>query len=316
MKGGESLNKELNTLLADLRNYKDRLSVALKIADISIFEVDLKNQLYTFFENSESIFEKKGCDILSDINQYQNLPWNEYLTAVSVYFTHPEDTQFMENAFRCIMTGRPISFEARLKAGNTAYKWCKVDVAPVMEEDQPRKMIGIISDIHHMKKRIDFLENSVHTDNFTGLYSKKRFEELCTSVLAGREDSKCVMMIIDLDYFKSVNDNHGHMAGDEVLLSFSQHLSSVVRKKDIVARFGGDEFVLLLLDVAGIDIGKQKAEEILQLHDNDYGITKSIGMALFPDMGRDYDELFRKADKALYKAKQKRNAYCVYGESE
>lgn len=49
MKGGESLNKELNTLLADLRNYKDRLSVALKIADISIFEVDLKNQLYTFF---------------------------------------------------------------------------------------------------------------------------------------------------------------------------------------------------------------------------------------------------------------------------
>ena len=148
------------------------------------------------------------------------------------------------------------------------------------------------------------------------MYSKKRFEELCTSVLASREDSKCVMMIIDLDYFKSVNDNHGHMAGDEVLLSFSQHLSSVVRKKDIVARFGGDEFVLLLLDVTGIDIGKQKADEILRLHDNDYGVTKSIGMSLFPDMGRSYDELFRKADKALYQAKQKRNTYHVFGEKE
>ena len=316
MKGGESLNKKLNTLLADLRNYKDRLSVALKIADISIFEVDLKNQLFTFFENSESIFEKKGSAILADINEYQDLPWNEYLSAVSAYFTHSEDTQFMENAFRCIMTGRPISFEARLNAGDTAYKWCKVDVAPVLEDDQPKKMIGIISDIHHMKKRIDFLEDSVYKDNFTGLYSKKRFEELCSSVLADREDSKCVMMIVDLDYFKSVNDNHGHMAGDEVLLSFSQHLSSVVRKKDIVARFGGDEFILLLLDVTGIEIGKQKAEEILQLHDNDYGITKSIGMSLFPDMGRNYDVLFRKADKALYQAKQKRNAYCVYGEEE
>ena len=61
---------------------------------------------------------------------------------------------------------------------------------------------------------------------------------------------------------------------------------------------------------------KQKAEEILRLHDNDYGITKSIGMSLFPDMGRNYDVLFRKADKALYQAKQKRNAYCVYGEEE
>lgn len=308
------MNNDLNALLADLRNYKDRLSVALKIADISIFEVDLKNQLYTFFENSESIFDKCGSAILADVNEYHNLPWNEYLQAVSAYFTHPEDTQFMEDAFRSIMTGRAISFEARLKAGDTVHKWCKVDVAPVMENDQPHKMIGIISDIHHMKKRIDFLENSVYTDNFTGLYSKKRFEELCSSVLASRENDKCVMMVIDLDYFKSVNDNHGHMAGDEVLLSFSRHLSSVIRKKDIVARFGGDEFVLLLLDVSGIEIGKQKAEEILRLQDNTYGVTKSIGISLFPDMGRSYEELFRKADKALYKAKQKRNAYCVYGE--
>ena len=308
------MNKELNELLADLRNYKDRLSIALKIADISIFEVDLEKQLFTFFENSESIFEKKGTDILHDVNVHHDLPLDAYLSAISTYFTHPEDTQSMEDAFLHIMNGRAVSFEARLKAGDTVYKWCKVDVAPVMNEEKPLKMIGIISDIHHMKKRIDFLENSVYTDNFTGLYSKKRFEELCTSVLASRNDSKCVMMIIDLDYFKSVNDNHGHMAGDEVLLSFSRHLSSTVRKKDIVARFGGDEFVLLLLDVTGIEIGKNKANEILRLQDNDYGVTKSIGMSLFPDMGRSYEELFRKADKALYKAKQKRNTYCVYGD--
>ncbi|MBR6541796.1 MAG: diguanylate cyclase, partial [Anaerotignum sp.] len=77
---------------------------------------------------------------------------------------------------------------------------------------------------------------------------------------------------------------------------------------------GGDEFVLLLLDVTDIEIGKKKAEEILRLQDNSYGVTKSIGISLYPDMGTTYDELFRKADKALYKAKQKRNAYCVYGE--
>ena len=128
------MDKDLNTLLADLRNYKDRLSVALKIADISIFEVDLKQQMFTYFDNSESIFDINGCVIMSEVNRYSGLPWNEYLTAVSAYFTHPEDTQFMEDAFRCIMTGRAISFEARLKAGHRECKWCKVDVAPVMED--------------------------------------------------------------------------------------------------------------------------------------------------------------------------------------
>ena len=76
------MNKELNELLADLRNYKDRLSIALKIADISIFEVDLEKQLFTFFENSESIFEKKGTDILHDVNVHHDLPLDAYLSAV------------------------------------------------------------------------------------------------------------------------------------------------------------------------------------------------------------------------------------------
>lgn len=308
------MDQKLKLLLDNLKNYKDRLSLALKIADISIFEVDLEKQMFTFFENSDSIFEKNGADIISDVNDFSSLNKEEYLKAISRYFAHPEDVPSMENALHTILSGRPISFEARLKAGNTTCKWCKVDIAPMAAKDVPQKMIGIVSDIHHMKNRIDFLENSVYTDPFTGLYSKKRFAELCQSVLENREDSKCIMMIIDLDYFKLVNDTHGHMAGDEVLLSFSQHLSAAVRKKDIVARFGGDEFVLLLLDVTGIEVGKNKADEILRLQDNDYGVTKSIGMSMYPDMGTTYEELFRKADKALYQAKQKRNTYCVYGE--
>jgi len=309
------LDTKLDSLLDNLKNYKDRLSVALKIADISIFEVDLQKQLYTYIDNSEGIFENNASDILAEVNAFQDLPWNEYVHAVSAYFMHPDDVHFMEEAFHSIKEGSSISFEARFKDNEPDdHKWCRVDLAPVVVDDVPRKMIGIISDIHHMKTRIALLENSVYTDSFTWLYSKKRFEELCSSVLSRRKDSKCVMMVIDLDYFKSVNDIHGHMAGDEVLLSFSQHLSSAVRKKDIVARFGGDEFVLLMLDVTDLEIGKKKAEEILRLQDNNYGITKSIGLSLFPDMGRTYEELFRKADKALYKAKQKRNSYCVYEE--
>ncbi|MBR6543105.1 MAG: GGDEF domain-containing protein [Anaerotignum sp.] len=309
------MDNKLNNLLEDLKTYKNRLSVALKIADISIFEVDLQKQLFTYIDNSEGIFEKKSSDILSEVNAFQTLPWDQYVQTVSAYLMHPEDAHIMEAAFHSLKNGSSISFEARFKDNDpNTNKWCKVNLAPVENDGTTQKMIAIISDIQHIKNRITLLENSIYTDHFTGLYSKKRFEELCNSVLADRKDSKCIMMVIDLDYFKSVNDTHGHMAGDEVLLSFSQHLSSSVRKKDIVARFGGDEFVLLLLDVTDIEIGKKKAEEILRLQDNSYGVTKSIGISLYPDMGTTYDELFRKADKALYKAKQKRNAYCVYGE--
>ena len=309
------MDQKLKLLVENLKNYKDRLSVALKIADISIFEVDLLLQKYTYIDNSEGIFEKKSSDILTEVNAFQYLPWEEYIQAVSNYFMHPEDAHLMVEAFNSIQNGSSLSFEGRFKDDEpNNYKWCKVDIAPLFVDDIPHKMIGIISDIDHMKTRIAFLEDSVYTDHFTGLYSKKRFEELCTSVLARRKESKCVMMVIDLDYFKAVNDTHGHMAGDEVLLSFSQHLSASVRKKDILARFGGDEFVLLMLDVTDIDIGIKKAEEILRMHDNEYGVTKSIGISLFPDMGRTYEELFRKADKALYKAKQQRDAYCVYEE--
>ena len=309
------MDQKIKFILDNLENYKDRLSLALKIADISIFEVDLNKQLYTYIDNSEGIFEKKSADILTEVNAFHSLPWEEYIKAVSEYFMYPEDVHYMEEAFISIQKGSPISFEARFKDTEPEdHKWCKVHVAPVIEDDIPRKMIAIISDIHHMRTRINFLENAVYTDHFTGLYSKNRFKELCSSVLSRREDSKCVMMVIDLDYFKEINDNYGHMAGDEVLLTFSQQLSASVRKKDIVARFGGDEFVLLLLDVTDIDVGRRKAEEILRLQDNKFGVTKSIGISLFPDMGRTYDELFCKADKALYKAKEKRNAYCVYGE--
>ena len=163
------MDKKLKNLLQDLRNYKDRLSIALKIADISIFEVDLQKQLFTYFDNSESIFEKKGSDILSDINAYHEYAWDKYLKAVSTYFSHPEDAQTTEDAFRSVRAGRSMSIEARLKAGNTEYKWCKVDLAPVGADGDVQKMIGIISDIHHMKKHISFLENAVYTDPFTCL---------------------------------------------------------------------------------------------------------------------------------------------------
>ena len=100
------MDQKIKFILDNLENYKDRLSLALKIADISIFEVDLNKQLYTYIDNSEGIFEKKSTDILTEVNAFHSLPWSEYIKAVSEYFMYPEDidlTRRIHEHYRTVM---------------------------------------------------------------------------------------------------------------------------------------------------------------------------------------------------------------------
>lgn len=308
-------NKSLNLNL-DLKNYKDRLSIALKAANICIFEVDIENQLYTFFENSEAIFGISGDRILKDVQAYSKLPPLEYQKAVSEYFSHPDDFKEIEKAFKLIIEGKSASYEARMKAGSTEYIWCRIDVTPICKYDESMKMIGIISNIHEMKQKMNILEKTAYLDNFTGLYSKKRFEELVKMLLKLKPNNKSVLLMIDLDNFKMVNDTFGHIVGDEVLFSVAQNLKYFFRKTDIIARFGGDEFVVLMSDIENVEDIYIKLDKLFYIKDNDYKVTKSIGIAIFPDMADTYEELLNNADIALYKAKQTKNCYIVYNEKE
>lgn len=306
-------NKSLNL---DLKNYKDRLSIALKTANICIFEVDIENQLYTFFENSEAIFGISGDKILKDVQAYSKLSPLEYQKAVSEYFSYPDDFKEIEKAFKLILEGKTASYQARMKAGSTEYIWCRIDVTPICKDGVPIKMIGIISNIHEMKQKINILEKTAYLDNFTGLYSKKRFEELVKATLKAKPNNKVALLMIDLDDFKVVNDTFGHIIGDKVLLSVAQNLKKFFRKTDIIARFGGDEFVVLMSNIENLEDIYIKLDKLCYIEDNDYEVTKSIGIAIFPDMADNYEDLLNNADIALYKAKQTKNCYILYNEKE
>lgn len=309
--GKESAADEDN--LHELLEYKERFKIALKMAKICVFEVDLTRQLYTFFENAEDIYGISGESILQDVQPYSMLTPDEYQKAVSEYFSHEDDADVINKAFMNIFNGKPATYQARMKAGKTAYKWCKIDVTPIMQGDKPVRMIGVVADISDMKAKTELLEDKTRLDMFTGLYNKQYSEEVIENVICKEGNQKHALILFDLDNFKAINDTHGHAAGDEVLKSVSQNLKKIFRKTDIIGRFGGDEFVILLRNIEDTEFLVSKLEKLLNM-DNHYMVSKSIGVAIFPDNAVEFDELVKKADIALYQSKRSKNTYTTYSE--
>lgn len=156
-------------------------------------------------------------------------------------------------------------------------------------------------------------------DDLTGLYSRGAFEDNLRRILhyAKRYEKLVGLFFLDLDGFKAINDGIGHAAGDEVLRTVAQRLSGWLRRSDMAARVGGDEFVLVLQSLPGADVAAKAAERLLvlvgqtfQVGGQTLGLTTSIGIAIYPDDATDAENLLRNADIAMYTAKSKgKNQY-------
>jgi diguanylate cyclase (GGDEF)-like protein len=149
-------------------------------------------------------------------------------------------------------------------------------------------------------------------DVLTGLPNRALVEDRLTQALAlaTRHDQRVALLLIDLDRFKTINDTHGHHAGDELIIAVAQRLSRIVRASDTVGRIGGDEFIVVMPDVDNIGQVQSLAQRIIDelsepftLFGSDVWSGASIGLALAPKDGVDRLELMRKADIALYEAK-------------
>ena len=293
----------------ELTDYQKRLSFALRAAKVCIFEIDMARRLCTYFENAEAVFGIPEDKILQDVQDFSGLPVIEYFVKLAEYFMNPEDVKQSAAAFHAACTGTAVSFEARMHTGEERYAWKKIDLIPMPEDVSPERITGIISDIQNIKERMVSLEHEVQLDAFTRLYSKKSFENMCRSLFEQEEKERSALIIMDLDNFKGINDQFGHKAGDEVILSVAGRLKEVFRRQDIAARFGGDEFVVLMRNISSREAAEDKVRRLLSETDNPLDVKKSIGVAIYPDMAADYDTLFIKADRALYEAKRDGNTY-------
>jgi diguanylate cyclase (GGDEF)-like protein len=158
----------------------------------------------------------------------------------------------------------------------------------------------------HAVQRIRFLAQH---DALTELPNRLLFAEVAqrTLALASRQRQQVAVLALDLDGFKAVNDTHGHVAGDQVLRAAAQRIQQAIRASDVAARVGGDEFLVLLADVHE-DTAMETAQRLVDLLSAPYGevtvpVSASVGVALYPAMGSDWQTLAAQADQALYAAK-------------
>jgi len=167
------------------------------------------------------------------------------------------------------------------------------------------------------------LHHLAHHDPLTGLPNRLLFDDRLTTAIeqAMRHEQRCVLLFLDLDGFKIINDTLGHAVGDELLRVVGDRLRSVLRSSDTIARLGGDEFVILAGSI-NPDYAAQLAQKILnqlslpiEVSGRQLSVTGSLGIAIYPDNGHDSQLLMRAADMAMYTAKAEgRNRYHFYAE--
>ena len=200
-------------------------------------------------------------------------------------------------------------------------RWHRLVARAAWTSEEPPRYTGAIGkavDVHDSRMQLDDLERKASQDQLTGLLNHAYAKQVILDRMEHQLDGQFAMAILDLDFFKSANDTYGHMFGDAVLKYVATRLQSSVRSRDIVARVGGDEFLLFLEHKGHVEAAVQRIYNALQGQYEDFEISISMGVARAEDVGTDYDALFRAADQALYAVKRSgRGQYRFYdGEME
>lgn len=172
-------------------------------------------------------------------------------------------------------------------------------------------IINIVGKIRNNEKKKE-LEDKADTDLLTGLTNKLATERKIKDFMTQNPNSQSMLFILDVDNFKKINDTMGHAFGDEVLRSLGQQIGSIFRATDIIGRIGGDEFMIFLKGVSDPESIRKEAKKVENFFRNfqageyvKYAATASIGVAIFPQEGDDFETLYKAADQGLYKAKKR-----------
>ena len=210
---------------------------------------------------------------------------------------------------------------SRRKNGEIYPKWLVINTICDNDGSVVRR-IALFNDISYKKASDELIWQHANLDLLTGLPNRRMFQDRVEQEIkkAHRTGLPLTLLFLDLDYFKEVNDTMGHAKGDLLLKEAAQRLTSCVRESDTVARFGGDEFTILLSELHDADSVDRVIQNILQavsmpfqLLDELAYVSVSIGVTCYPNDGRDLDTLLKNADQAMYAAKAAgRNGFSYY----
>jgi diguanylate cyclase (GGDEF)-like protein/PAS domain S-box-containing protein len=304
----EKRQQELTTLL----------DLALTSADMAFWDVDLvQHKVRTFNDRWYTIMGYRRDELADDVAAWDAL-------------VHPEDAAARAAAWDTHLAGQAARYEAEFRMRHRDGHWVWLQARGLVIERDPDgralRLVGTRQDITRAKQTEQLLRELAHTDALTGIHNRRSFIERASDELASasRHGHAVSLLMMDLDHFKGINDQHGHAGGDSVLRSFVQTARTVMRQSDIFGRVGGEEFAALLPHTA-LDGARTIAERLLQQTRGqpavlgsgmavDYTVSVGVATATLECAlaAAGIDPLMAAADRALYRAKsQGRNRLAI-----
>ena len=301
-----------------LRESEERLRMALNASSQGWFDIDLRSGKV---DVSPEYVRMIGYDPDNFDNDIDN--WLGHV--------HPEDRQqLMATLDRCAHEGGPHTVEYRRQTRTGDWHWIR-SVGKVVQRDEAgraTRIIGVHADITEWKRMEEHVRHLAFYDALTGLPNRRLLNDRLSQAMAAskRSGRYGALMFLDLDNFKPLNDTHGHEAGDLLLIEVADRLRACVREADTVARFGGDEFVVMVGELER-DNPEESADRVLAVaekirvalarpyvlsvpregHDPlpvEHQCTASIGVAMFVNHELEAAEILKRADMAMYQAKE------------
>lgn len=276
-----------------------RYAVLAEFKDTLLFEYDCEDDSLEFTSNALDTLEIGAGRIKGVVQGSESLP-----------VFHPGDVNSVRKALKNAVNMLPDQVEhdrVRLKGRDGNYRWYRSQYKAVFgSENRVVQVIGTLTDISVQIDREQELREQAQQDPLTGLYNRAGVKMINARL---EQISRGVLFMMDLDDFKSINDNYGHAAGDKLLTAIGGILTETFRTDDIVARVGGDEFVAFLSGSDSKVTAEQKGQELLErvralrIEGIDTVASVSIGAASAPGCGRTYETLSAVADGALYQVK-------------
>ncbi|QIR78264.1 diguanylate cyclase [Sulfurospirillum diekertiae] len=277
-----------------LKSLKRHIKAALTLNSPSFFTADSNDYLFPVKNSmtTKSIFEFMQQDVTI-------MPYNLETKQVTILIY--DQTGLMEEKSRCHKESEELA--KAVKIANATIR--KLETAK-------SKLI----------KQKDIIYKQAHYDHLTSLANRTLLNQRLQLLVENNQYSgkKFGVLFLDLDNFKEINDSMGHDVGDMILIHVAKTLLLATRKSDTVARFGGDEFIILIDEIEEIKALENIAQKLIdaiqqpiRIHHLDIHITMSIGISLFPDSGKDFNQLIKNADLALYLAKESgRNNFKIF----
>ncbi len=307
--------------------YSQRQALRQRERQLTVLMDNLPGMAYRclYDQHWTMLFVSGGCKHLTGYEPEELI--NNKVVAFADLMNHDDAELVADEVADAVRQGKAFSVEYTLtrKDGQQICVWergCMVEAA-----DGRALLEGIMLDISDRKALETELEQLATTDPLTGLLNRREFGRILEEELerSERYHRSMALLWIDFDYFKEVNDTWGHAAGDKVLSSVTRLLEESVRSVDSVARFGGEELVIVLPEMTvaeAIETAERlrhrvRREPIRLDSGHDVPVTISLGVAVYPQHGHTAAELCASADRAMYRAKgQGRDCVAIPGEAE